>query len=174
MKGTLTVQSIVDQGTTFSLELPSCDPQQVGEREARPPEDEHSSTTGTVLYVEDNFSNVLLMQRLLARRPGVRLVHTSSGSAAIGLIRECHPDLVLLDSHLPDIPGEEVLRRIWEDPETRSLPVAIVSADAAPSRQRRLLASGAMAYLTKPFDVGDLLKLVDRILAKAPTETRQS
>ncbi len=173
MKGTLTVESVVDQGSTFILELPACDPLEAREREPRKPEDEPAHSTGTVLYVEDNFSNVLLMQRLLARRPGVRLVHTSSGEAAMGLVRACHPDLVLLDSHLPDISGEEVLRRIWEDPETRNLPVAIVSADAAPSRQRRLLASGAMAYLTKPFDVGDLLRLVDRVLAKAPTETRR-
>jgi CheY-like chemotaxis protein len=75
---------------------------------------------------------------------------------------------------LPDIPGEEVLRLIWADPTTRDLPVAVVSADASPSRQRRLLASGAITYLTKPFEVADLLRLVDRILGRSTTATRQA
>ncbi|HEX9365437.1 MAG TPA: response regulator, partial [Vicinamibacterales bacterium] len=75
------------------------------------------------------------------------------------------PDLILLDLHLPDMPGEEVLRRLWSNPETRSLPVAVLSADATPSQRQRLLASGAVAYLTKPIDIAQLLELIDQRLA---------
>jgi CheY-like chemotaxis protein len=79
-------------------------------------------------------------------------------------VRNRLPDLVLLDLHLPDLPGEEVLRQIWEDPATRRIPVAVLSADATPAQHRRLLAAGAIAYLTKPFDIAEVLRLVDRIL----------
>ena len=63
------------------------------------------------------------------------------------------------------MPGEEVLRRIWADPDTRSIPVAVVSADATASQKQRLIAAGAVAYLTKPLDLARLLQLVDQQLA---------
>jgi CheY-like chemotaxis protein len=118
-----------------------------------------------VLYVEDNRSNVRLLERLLARRPGVVLLTAATGEAALRMIRERHPDLVLLDLHLPDMNGEEVLRRIWAAPATRSIPVAVLSADATPRQQQRLLAAGAVAYLTKPLDVAALLQILDERLA---------
>ena len=74
-------------------------------------------------------------------------------------------DLILLDLHLPDIPGDEVLAHLLADPETRDIPVVILSADATPAQIERLLAAGARAYLTKPFDVTELLALVDETLA---------
>jgi CheY-like chemotaxis protein len=66
---------------------------------------------------------------------------------------------------LPDIPGDEVLTHLLADPETRDIPVMILSADATPTRIERLLAQGARAYLTKPFDVAELLALFDATLA---------
>jgi len=76
-----------------------------------------------------------------------------------------HPGLILLDLHLPDIPGDEVLARLLEDPETRDIPVVILSADATPVRIERLLTQGARSYLTKPFDVAELLALFDANLS---------
>jgi CheY-like chemotaxis protein len=80
------------------------------------------------------------------------------------LSRAERPDLILLDQHLPDLPGEEVLRRLKETPETRHIPVVMISADATAGRVDRLLAAGAHAYLPKPLDVKKLLALLDEIL----------
>lgn len=123
-----------------------------------------AGVSGVVLYLEDNLSNVRLIERVLTRRPGVKLLGASEGQVGLQMARERRPDLILLDLHLPDVPGEEVLRRLWEDPCTREIPVAVLSADATPGHVRRLLASGAVAYLTKPLDISRLLRLVDASL----------
>jgi CheY-like chemotaxis protein len=81
----------------------------------------------------------------------------------LDLAREHDPDLVLLDLHLPDMPGEEVLRRLRGDERTAGIPVVVLSADARPSLIKRLLASGARAFLTKPLDVAELLALLDQV-----------
>jgi CheY-like chemotaxis protein len=73
---------------------------------------------------------------------------------------------VLLDLDLPDIPGQEVLRRLRVEPKTAQIPVAILSADARPGLITRLLEMGARAFLTKPLDVKDLLALLDTIAAE--------
>ncbi|HYM24011.1 MAG TPA: response regulator, partial [Vicinamibacterales bacterium] len=86
-----------------------------------------------VLYVEDNTSNVRLMQRIMERRPGVRLLHGPTGGEGLTLARRERPDLIFLDMHLPDMSGEDVLHRLWQDAALRSIPVAVLSADAAPS-----------------------------------------
>ena len=72
---------------------------------------------------------------------------------------------MLLDLHLPDMGGEAVLQRLRDDPTTASIPVVIVSADATPGQVQRLLSAGAAAYLTKPIDVHELLRLLDDIVA---------
>ena len=78
------------------------------------------------------------------------------------------PDLLLLDLNLPDITGEEVLRRLRARPESVDVPVLILSADSTSRNITRLLQSGADAYLTKPFEVPQFLEVVDRLLAAAP------
>ena len=83
------------------------------------------------------------------------------GRVGLDLARDHRPDLILLDRHLPDVPGDEVLRLLREDPRTRDIPVVIVSADASPGQAQRLLDAGARAYLTKPLDIQKLLAVVD-------------
>lgn len=170
MGGTLGVISVVDQGSTFWVELQESD----GEAEAeRPPATTHDARTpdsgvsGTILYIEDNVSNQRLMERLLARRPGVTLVTVATGQAGLDLARSAAPSIILLDLHLPDLDGNEVLRRLREDPGTRAIPVVVLSADAAPSRSKRLIAAGATAFLTKPLNIAEILELLDTTLAKA-------
>ena len=166
MGGTLSAESIFGQGSTFWLELPLVDrpaePRCMGV--PAPAELKPSSTAAIVLYVEDNLSNVKLIQRLLAHRPEVRLVPAMQGRLGLDLALEHRPHLILLDLHLPDMPGEEVLLRLRAAPETRDIPVAVISADATPGQIRRLLANGARAYLTKPLDVKKLLEVLDETL----------
>lgn len=120
----------------------------------------------TVLYIEDNRSNVALVQRILARRPGVTLLVATHGEAGLEMAGTSAPALILLDLHLPDIAGEEVLRRLRQDPQTAAIPVVVISADAIPAQVERLQAAGAHAYLTKPLDVARFLAILDRLLGQ--------
>jgi CheY-like chemotaxis protein len=114
-----------------------------------------------VLHVEDNPSNASLVEQILAKRPAVRLVCAADGRAGLELARQHRPDLVLLDLHLPDLPGDELLHRLKAIPELADTKVVVVSADATPSRIRGMLDLGVEGYLTKPVDVAALLRLVD-------------
>ena len=164
MEGSLTVESQVDAGTVFHVSLPRSEGDGAHELVASEVGSVAAAYTGSILYIEDNASNVVLMERVLARRPGVRLKHAHHGRSGLELLKGAKPNLVILDLHLSDMPGEEVLRRIWSDPSTRKIPVAVLSADATNRSQRRLRASGAIAYLTKPFDIAEVLRLVDEVV----------
>jgi signal transduction histidine kinase len=169
MGGTVGVETEIDRGSTFWIELASASPADNGLGPA--PAAEHLTVapqmiSGTVLYIEDNASNVRLVERLLKqRRPGVTLLNAGDGRIGIEMALRHKPDLILLDLHLPDTSGEEVLRLLWTDTCTREIPVAVLSADATLGQSRRLLAAGATAYLTKPLDVMRLLAVLDERLS---------
>jgi PAS domain S-box-containing protein len=170
MGGRLEAVSTPGRGTTFAIELPTAtDPadgfdgfDELGPPVAVAPPAE--STTGGVLYVEDNPANVRLVERVLAQRGGLALVTSAEGAPTLALARRHRPDLILLDVHLPDVSGEAVLAQLRADPATVSIPVIMVSADATPGQIDRLLAAGADDYLTKPIDVARLLALLDTVL----------
>jgi signal transduction histidine kinase len=171
MHGSVAAESIVDCGTTLTLRLPRSASAALKEETLIEAAHHDAGASGTVLYVEDNVSNLHLIRRLLTRRPGVELLHAPDGRAALAVLRERRPNLILLDLHLPDGPGEEILRHVWENPATRSIPVAVLSADATPAQRRRLIASGARTYITKPFDIGEVLRLIDQALSEDMTQT---
>ena len=171
MGGSLTVESFVGQGSTFWLDLPTTDapPDAVDAGEltealapAGPETQRH-----VVLYVEDNAANRVLIQRILDWRPGIDLVMAPDGQSGLALARERHPSLVLLDLHLPDVSGREVLETLRRDPDTADVPVVVLSADASPGQIQRLLSAGAHSYLTKPIVVRELLDTLDTILEQA-------
>jgi PAS domain S-box-containing protein len=169
MGGTLNVTSVVDRGSTFWIELALTEAAQERPLGAEPTTGEAlriPDARGVVLYIEDNRSNVRLMERLLERRPGVRLLHAPDGERGLETAQAERPDLILLDLHLPDLPGEEVLHRLWQDPQLRRIPVAILSADATAEQSRRLRLSGAIAYLTKPLEIRAVLQLIDERLSR--------
>ena len=120
----------------------------------------------TVLYIEDNAANVMLVQHILQQRPNIRLLSASCGSEGLELAQVSVPDLILLDLNLPDMDGAQVMQKFREARETEGVPVVVLSADALPSRIERLLAAGARNYLTKPFDVTRFLNTVDEALAE--------
>ncbi len=119
----------------------------------------------TLLYIEDNLSNLKLIERVLIDRP-VRLLAAMQGGLGLDLAREHHPDIILLDLHLPGMLGEQVLAGLREDPRTATIPVVVLSADATPGRIERLLVAGAEAYLTKPIEVDRFLRVIDGILER--------
>jgi signal transduction histidine kinase len=163
MNGRLTASSVVGASCTFTVELVLAYPPAV-EETARAGATRGAHTydrTRTVLYVEDVASNIKLVEQILRRRPNITLVSTSRGENALALAKEHRPDLVLLDLHLPDIPGEEVLTRLRADEQTDAIPVIVLSADATSAHRRDLMAAGADEYLTKPIGVRELLDLMD-------------
>ena len=123
------------------------------------------ATSHTVLYVEDNLATISLMEQIFSMRPQIRLITAMQGGLTLDLAREHSPDAVILDLHLPDIPGDEVLRRLRADPRTSHIPVVMFSADATDRQVQRLLAAGARAYLTKPAKVMEFLGTLDSVLA---------
>ena len=145
MGGTLTATSAEGQGTAFTLDLALGD-RPADEDDLPPPElpalEPVAGPEHTILYVEDNPSNLRLVERVLAHRGGVRLLTAPEGEIVQELVREQRPDLVLLDLHLPGIDGEEVLRRLRADPR-------------------------AADYLTKPLDVPRFLEVVNGLLVAA-------
>jgi CheY-like chemotaxis protein len=165
MSGVLEVESTVGQGSTFSVELPAAEGQIQRYERLSPTTlggapDTESSSRHTILYIEDNVSNLKLIERVLARHTNVELIAAMQGRIGIDLARQHRPDLVLLDLHLPDLSGDEVLQQLRDDPATTTIPVIMVSADATPRQVQRLLSGGAAAYLTKPIDVKELLRVV--------------
>jgi PAS domain S-box-containing protein len=179
MDGRLDLTSVPGQGSTFWIELPLVEgPVEQDEREGQDEsvvgeqQEEPAGPPITVLYIEDNMSNLRLVERILGRRPGVRLISAMRPELGLELAGEHHPDLVLLDLHLPDLPGETVLRRLQANPKTAGIPVVILSADARPGLIQRLLEQGARAFLTKPLAVKELLEVLDTVAAEreqAPT-----
>jgi CheY-like chemotaxis protein len=120
-------------------------------------------TDARIMVVDDERVNVVLLERIL-EQDGYRNVKSVTDPAeAIGLYDQFEPDLVLLDLHLPDMPGQEVLRRLRAEPRTAEVPVVILSADARPTLVDQLLGEGARAFLTKPLDVKELLELLDAV-----------
>ena len=115
---------------------------------------------GTVLYIEDNPQNQRLVSLVLRRLPGVRLLLASNGAEGLALIRAEIPDLVLLDIHLPDMSGIEVAAQIAASAPGRKIPMVGISADAMADVIESGYAAGFSAYLTKPFDLNELLAAV--------------
>ena len=168
MGGTIGVESAVGLGSKFFIELTLLeDPAKWLEDNPAVLEMAHEnseSRRGTILYIEDNASNLRLVEQIVAHSSGVQLITAMQGQLGLDLARMHAPDWILLDLHLPDLPGEEVLRRLRQDPRTKEIPVTVLSADATRGQISRLLTAGARDYLTKPVDVRQLLQLLDQTL----------
>lgn len=150
-----------------SILLAPATPQEAGPVASEPRQrlPNERTPTHTILLVEDNLANVRVVERLFGRnRPQVRLLTAMQGGIALDLAAEHRPDLVLLDFNLPDMAGDDVLHQLRETDALRTTPVVIVSGDATASQVQRLLDLGAAAYITKPFEIRELLKVVDDLL----------
>ncbi len=171
MCGQLTVSSVLGQGSAFTLSLPRA-PDLVHvpvpglaptSRAAEPHAPAGASLS--ILYIEDNPANVEVVARFLRGRPNTRLLSEASGRAGIECAVRDVPDLILLDLHLSDLHGDQVLGELKAEPATAAIPVVVLSADASRGVIRRLLASGAFAYLTKPIELAELGELIDTFAA---------
>ncbi|MCW2541443.1 MAG: hypothetical protein JWN95_3168 [Frankiales bacterium] len=167
MRGVLQVNSVPGRGSTFSVRLQRTETPQASHGEKADAVMEATRAVGvqdlasaTVLSIEDNAANALLLTRFFQTWQGVSLQSATSGTAGIESALRHRPDVILLDLHLPDLSGEEVFARLQAESVTASVPVIVLSADATPGTIRRLLARGVSAYLTKPVDLRELHELI--------------
>ena len=167
MGGVIGVESEPGQGSVFWVELPLAEepmPSAWPAESAADPGEPPAGQRRVILYIEDNLSNLHLVEAILARRGNIDLIPAMQGTIGLELARQHRPHLVLLDLHLPDLPGRDVFQRLRADPATCAVPVIIVSADATLSEIDRMLGEGASAYVTKPIDVKRFLRVVDAAL----------
>jgi signal transduction histidine kinase/ActR/RegA family two-component response regulator len=168
MGGAIGVETTAGVGSTFWFDLPVAALDD--DRDGGPIGDvalgaEPARRGATVVVIDDNEANLDLLRRVLALRKGIRVIFARDGLDGLARVMTDRPDLVLLDLHIPVIDGGEVLRRIRADAACAHVSVVVLSgvADAESIRQTRR--DGADGYLTKPFDVPELLEMVDELLA---------
>ncbi len=166
MNGSLRVGSQLGKGTTFTLRLPAADGQTEPFIPAVP------SFAGAdwrqrrrLAYVEDNAVNIEVMRAVIAQRPKAELAVFEDGASGLAALLADPPELLLLDMQLPDTNGLSLLRKLRVAPQCASMIVIMVSADALDEQIRDCLDAGARQYVTKPFNIRDLLSLLDELLA---------
>ena len=175
MGGTIGVDSNVDEGSSFWIMLDLVVRSDRGldiEKAFREGEinqvNSDISFSGKeeikVLYVEDNSANRLLIQRLLARHPKIKLFESPSPTLGLEIASQYVPDLIMLDINLPEMDGYEALRRLKENPVTKDIPVIAISANAMPKDIKRGLEAGFLAYLAKPVELDVLMGTLDKLL----------
>ncbi|RYG69686.1 hybrid sensor histidine kinase/response regulator, partial [bacterium] len=175
MNGTLAVESVVNVGTTLTLcfpqtAAPTAQLAELGDGSFRALTAKEVDRTYSVLCIEDNPSNLRLVEVILNSRPEIKLVSAMEGLLGLEMARRLKPDIILLDLNLPDVSGKDVLDRLQQSESTRNIPIVVISADATPNQVDRLLAAGARDYLTKPLNINQFLRTLDKYLLPNSTD----
>jgi CheY-like chemotaxis protein/anti-sigma regulatory factor (Ser/Thr protein kinase) len=176
MHGTIGVQSSVGVGSIFWIDLnlatapQSVSPPSPPAAGLRPVE--ANAHSYTLLYVEDNPANLMLVEDLIARRPDIALLSATDGNRGVEIAHASRPDVILMDINLPGISGIQALKLLRADPLTSQIPVIALSANAIPRDIEKGLAAGFFRYLTKPIRVLEFMDAVDEALAAAKAGKR--
>jgi PAS domain S-box-containing protein len=172
MGGEIGADSTVGVGSVFWIELDSSLAPRVAdaatEFPAMPaPMLQASAAVRTLLCVEDSPANLMLIEKLLARRPDLRLLTARDGNSGIEIARTARPDVILMDINLPGISGIQAMAILALYPETAHIPVVALSANAMPRDIEKGLEAGFFRYLTKPLKVTEFMDTLDLALASA-------
>ena len=170
MDGHVGFASTPNVGSVFWVELPlSAAPARVPERDSRPPSTSPMlrPSRGTVLYVEDNPTNIAFMRDLFEDLEGLKLVTARSAAEGLLLTRARRPQVILMDINLPDMSGSQALQVLQSSPETAGIPVIAVTAAATERERKAGLKAGFYRYVTKPIDIDELMKALDSALGHA-------
>ena len=175
MGGSLLARSTPGEGSVFELRLnlpqahtPNAEPEAAALQDLVPPvASSHDRVRRHVLYIEDNPVNAMIIGELLARRNDLELSVAVDGTRGVELAQSLLPQLILLDMHLPDIDGLEVMRRLQADVRTAHIPCIALSANAMPEDIERTLQAGAADYWTKPLDFRAFMASLDTLFGKS-------
>jgi CheY-like chemotaxis protein len=172
MGGVIGVESTVGEGSVFWLELKRTEKPLVAihSTDYTASGDLHTEDAAqmhTLLYVEDNPANLMLVEDLIARRPDIRLLSAREAIGGIEIARRILPDVILMDINLPGISGIDALKILAEDPLTAHIPVVALSANAIPHDIQKGLEAGFFRYLTKPIKVNEFMDTLDLTLKYA-------
>src|SRR5664279_541519 len=178
MNGVIGVGSTVGKGSVFWIELNRTAVSRAVHA-VEPAELPQAHLPGTaqmqtLLYVEDNPDNLILVEQIVARRPDIRLLSAADGIRGTELARAAQPDVILMDINLPGISGTDALKILAKDPATAHIPVVAISANAIPGDIKQGLEDGFFHYLTKPIQVTEFLETVDLALAFAQTRSTRA
>ena len=176
MGGDIGVESTVGEGSVFWFELNlSAEPQAaagLSERAVVAPAQAHADAPlHTLLYVEDNPANLMLVEDIIARRPDIRLSSAPDALTGIKLARATQPDVILMDINLPGMSGLQALQILAADPATAHIPLVALSANATPREIEKGLAAGFFRYLTKPIKVDEFMETLAVALKFAQTQS---
>ncbi|XOV78136.1 MAG: ATP-binding protein [Aestuariibacter sp.] len=169
MDGAIRVESNPDRGSTFIVSLQTAE--QIAEpKVAHDPNEELSLITQismSILYIEDDRASAEVVNRIFATFPNVTLYSAESGAEGIVLATEHKFDLILLDMHLPDMSGIDVLQKLRQA-GVRAKVIAL-SADVQPQQIERAISAGVEFYLTKPLHLPELMSCL-RLINKTTSQ----
>lgn len=173
MGGDIGFTSVEGEGSTFWFELPVAGE---AERQSASPEREKGGDAGrawptalppsTVLYVEDNPANLQLMEMVLGRVGELTLHSAPTAEIGLDLANAVRPDLILMDINLPGMNGLQALKVLRATEATKGIPVVAVSANAMPHDIRTAEEAGFNGYITKPFNIADVMATISRELGR--------
>jgi signal transduction histidine kinase/ActR/RegA family two-component response regulator len=172
MGGLIGVESRIGVGSEFWFELAEAKATHAAIERAEPPQappvpKAADAASYTLLCVEDNPANLLLVERLLERRADIRLLCAGDGRRGVEMARQYRPDVILMDINLPGIDGITALRLLGADPTTAHIPIVALSANAMPRDIEKGLHAGFFRYLTKPIKVPEFMQTLDLALQQA-------
>lgn len=166
LQGEIYVESEIDVGSSFYVKLPHVHyvKRKIGKPVPSDTSGEDAATSaGTVLYIEDNYSNIELIEQIFtAHRPNLSLILHKSGNDVVDLVLKYDPYLILLDLDLPSVHGSKIVQSLKGNEQTRHIPIVIISADATSHQIRKMFRLGVNGYLTKPIDVQEFLAEIDK------------
>ena len=179
MEGEIGAESSVGVGSVFWIELNSTDAPQlvavaVESTVVAPAQIQGDAPLHTLLCVEDNPANLMLVDKLLARRTDIRLLSAMDGNHGIEIACAARPDVILMDINLPGINGIQALKILAQNPATAHIPVIALSANAMPRDIEKGLEAGFFRYLTKPIKVGEFMDTLDVALTFAKTQSARA
>ena len=177
MGGVIGVESVVGKGSIFWIEMNVTSELKLDDTALdmatnfRPPA-ATGSQTRTVLYVEDNPANLMLVEDLIARRADLQLLSARDGISGIAIAKSALPDFILMDINLPGISGITAMKILREDPLTAHIPVVALSANAMPRDIEKGLEAGFFRYLTKPIKINEFMETLDLTLKVAAVKSK--
>ena len=168
MGGSMGVTSTVGVGSEFWIELIRDVMPQLALTNTVPaelePQDQDNAPLHTLLYVEDNPANLMLVEQIIEGHASLRMLSARDGYIGVALARIHLPDVILMDINLPGISGIEALNILCQDPTTSHIPVIALSANAMLRDIEKGLEAGFFRYLTKPIKINEFMKAINDAL----------